>query len=60
MAQQISALAALPEVLCSNLSTHMEQLCNSSSEKSHALFWPPKALHVQDVQTYTETKQSDT
>lgn len=40
--------------------THMEQLCNSSSEESRACIWPPKALHVQDVQTYTETKQSDT
>ena len=47
MAQQLRALAALPEDWSSVPSTHVvDKVCNSSSKGSSALFWPSQAWHA--------------
>lgn len=49
------ALAALTDGSELVLSSHGNQKCNSSSEGSGTLFWPPRVLHAPGGQTCKQT-----
>lgn len=57
MAHQLGALVAHPENVALIPITHTAtHFCNSSYKGSKNLFWPPQALPVHGVQTYTKAK----